>query len=147
MDVFVFNSDIENPFVHTLKSFTPDTILFEGYFHLEDGTMPVERIISKDDSWRHVELYQKKTLNNMTSGESGEDAISFSPVSLIELKYRLITVLNTNNEYNAAKTRINGLEADVIKKNEPLRAERLKREYAEMIEQCKKMDYKSFLKH
>ena len=146
MDVFVFNSDVENPFVHTLKSFTADTILFEGYFHLEDGTMPVERIISKDDSWHHVELYQKKTIQDMSCSGVGEDAISFSPLSLIELKYTLIKVLNTSNEYNAAKTRINGLEVDVTKKNEPLRAERLKREHAEMLERCRKMDYKSFLK-
>ena len=144
MDLFVFNTDIANPFAKTLISFTTDTIVFEGYFNLEDWTMPVERIIQRDEQYWHIEIYQKKTVA-IDSNESGEQAISFFPLGTIELKYRLIKVLNTQNEYMEAKERINGLEAAVLERDEPLRRQRLKKEHDEMIEQCKKMDFKAFL--
>ena len=144
MDLFVFNTDIANPFAKTLISFTTDTIVFEGYFNLEDGTMPVERIIQRDEQYWHIEIYQKKTVA-IDSNESGEQAISFFPLGTIELKYRLIKVLNTQNEYMETKERINGLEAAVLERDDPLRRERLKKEHDEMIEQCKKMDFKAFL--
>lgn len=145
MDLFVFNTDIANPFARTLVSFTADTIVFEGYFDLEDGTMPVERIIEKDEQYCHIEIYQKKTVT-IDSTESGENAISFFPLGTIELKYRLIKVLNTQNEYMEAKGRIKDLEASVLERDEPLRQQRLKQEHEEMIEKCKKMDFKAFLR-
>ena len=150
MDLFVFNSDIANPFAKTLISFTTDTIVFEGYFNLEDGTMPVKRIIQKDEQYWHIEIYQKKTVTIEPSGSSNsqnnEESISFFPLNSIELKYKLIKVLHTHNEYMEAKERINGLEAAVLERDEPLRRQRLKREHEEMIEECKKMDYKTFLR-
>jgi hypothetical protein len=145
MDLFVFNSDIANGFAKTLISFTTDTIVFEGYFNLEDGTMPVERIIQRDEQYWLIEIYQKKTVTSEPSG-SGVEAISFFPLDSIELKYKLIKVLHTHNEYMEAKERINGLEAAVLERDEPLRRQRLKREHEEMIEECKKMDFKTFLR-
>jgi hypothetical protein len=143
---------IQNPFIRTLKSFTADTISFDGYFYLEDDTMPVERILIKDDAWQHIEIYEKKTVEDTsiqttqtTSSNDEGDAICFFPTAIIQLKYRVIKLLNTREESERAKERIGRLEDAVQMRDQPLRTKRLEREQAELIERCRTMDFKGFL--
>jgi hypothetical protein len=143
---------IQNPFIRTLKSFTADTISFDGYFYLEDDTMPVERILIKDDAWQHIEIYEKKTVEDTSiqttqttrRNDEGDD-ICFFPTAIIQLKYRVIKLLNTSEESERAKERIGRLEDAVQMRDQPLRTKRLEREQAELIERCRTMDYKGFL--
>ena len=140
---------IQNPFIRILKSFTADTISFDGYFYLEDDTMPVERILIKDDAWQHIEIYEKKTVEDTsistTSSNNKGDDICFFPTAIIQLKYRVIKLLNTSEESERAKERIGRLEDAVQMRDQPLRIKRLEREQAELIKRCKTMDYKGFL--
>jgi hypothetical protein len=137
---------ITNPFIRTLKSFTADTISFDGYFYLEDETMPVQRILIKDDVWQHIEIYEKKTVEDTstTSNIEGDD-ICFFPTAIIQLKYRVISTLHTSEESERAKERIGRLEDAVQMRDQPLRTKRLEREQAELIERCRAMDFKGFL--
>lgn len=141
---------VTNPFIRTLKSFTADTISFDGYFYLEDDTMPVERILIKDNTWHHIEIYEKKTvedtsIQHTTDSSDENESICFFPTAIIHLKYRIITSLTTNEESKKAIERIGGLEEEVQMRDEPLRTKRLVREQAELIERCRTMDYKGFL--
>ena len=137
------------PFIRTLKSFTSDTISFDGYFYLEDDTMPVERILIKDDTWQHIEIYEKKTVEDtpvhIPSSSDESENICFFPTATIHLKYRVITSLDTSETSKRAKERIGELEDAVQKRDQSLRIKRLEREQAERIERCRTMDYKGFL--
>jgi hypothetical protein len=143
---------IQNPFIRTLKLFTADTISFDGYFYLEDDTMPVERILINDDAWQHIEIYEKKTVEDTSiqttqttpSNDEGDD-ICFFPTAIIHLKYRVIKLLNTTEESERAKERIGKLEDAVQMRDQPLRTKRLEREHADLIERCRTMDFKGFL--
>jgi hypothetical protein len=111
--------------------------------------MPVERILIKDDAWQHIEIYEKKTVEDTstpttTCNDEGDD-ICFFPTAIIQLKYRVITTLNTSEESERAKERIGRLEDAVQMRDQPLRTKRLEREQAELIERCRMMDYKGFL--
>ena len=138
-----------NPYIRTLKSFTTDTISFDGYFYLEDDTMPVERILINDDTWQHIEIYEKKTVEDTststTSSNDENESICFFPTAIIHLKYRVIQLLNTMEESERAKERIGKLEDAVQMRDQPLRTKRLEREQADLIERCRTMDFKGFL--
>lgn len=142
---------VANPFIRSLKSFTSDTISFDGYFYLEDDTMPVERILIKEDTWQHIEIYEKKTVEDTsistttTSSNDEGDDICFFPTAIIHLKYRVIQLLNTTEESERAKERIGRLEDAVQMRDQPLRTKRLEREQADLIERCRTMDFKGFL--
>ena len=138
-----------NPYIRTLKSFTADTISFDGYFYLEDDTMPVERILIKEDTLQHIEIYEKKTVEDTsiptTSSNDEGDDICFFPTAIIHLKYRVIQLLNTTEESERAKERIGKLEDAVQIRDQMLRTKRLEREQADLIERCRTMDFKGFL--
>lgn len=149
---FYRNPSSKGPFALSLKSYTPDTMSFDGYFYLEDETMPVERMIRFKDDILHVEFLEKKTYedtshsgNDATDPDGNpEDNITFFPTNVIELKYRVIKVLTSSIEINEVAKRLEEMEIDVEKRNEPFRLAREKREDEARIEFCKTLDYKSW---
>jgi hypothetical protein len=74
-----------------------------------------------------------------------EDNIVFFPTGVIELKYRVIKRLESMEEINQARDRIQTLDAEVEARNAVFKRQREDREQEEMIEQCKNMDYSGFL--
>lgn len=143
-----------SPFIITLYDYTADTLKFEGYFYLEDATMPVERILFHRDGMFHIEILQKKTCEPESGSDSGvdavyngdpEDNIIFFPTAILELNYRVIKVLQSFQELEQARDRIQTLDAEVEVRDQRFRREREDREREEMIEQCKNMDYSGFL--
>jgi len=74
-----------------------------------------------------------------------EDNIVFFPTGVIELKYRVIKRLETMEEINQARDRIQILDTEVEARNSVFTRQREEREREEMIEQCKNMDYSGFL--
>ena len=149
---FDYHLSGRSPFIRTLHEFTPDTIKFEGYFYLEDETMPVERILVNKNVVSHVEILQKitydDTSNSTTDNEElyngdPEDNVVFFPTAMIELKYRVIKVLETMEEITQVRDRIQVLDVDVEARNEPFKRAREDRENEAMIELCKNIDYKS----
>jgi hypothetical protein len=144
--------NIKTPFMRKIISFTQDTISFDGYFYLEDDVMPVERILSTEKGVYHVEIYEKKTLEstdkskcvNDDNNDDFESNITFFPTNIIELKYKIISILRSREEFDSIHQRIFCLEENVYKKNLELHEKRMKKEHEEFVEECKNMDYKSF---
>ena len=145
-----------SPFILTLYDYTADTLKFEGYFYLEDDTMPVERILFRGDDMIHIEILQKAACEPASAPESEsgtnavyngdpEDNIMFFPTAILELNYRVIKVLRSFQELEQARNRIQTLDVEVEVRDERFRRQREEREREEMIEQCKNMDYSGFL--
>jgi len=141
-----------SPFIRSLHNYTPDTIKFEGYFYLEEETMPVERILIHKNVISHIEILQKLTYDDTSDSTSDqeefykgdpEDNIVFFQTAVIELKYRVIKVLESMEEITQARDRIQTLDAAVEARNEPFKQAREQREHMAMIEHCKSLDYKS----
>jgi len=153
-DDFMFYGNFNRgPFALKLISFTPDTMRFNGYFYLEDETMPVERILMYKNIAYHLEIIEKRTYEDTSSsGENNVDPdsdpaenITFFPTNIIEMKYRIIKRLETSQELNDARIRIEDLTPEVERRNEPFKRARERREDEAMIEFCKTLDYKKYL--
>jgi hypothetical protein len=151
---FDYNLSGRSPFIRTLLIYTSDTLKFEGYFYLEDETMPVERLLIHNNDVFHIEILQKLMDDDTSNSESDEeefyngdpeDNIVFFPTGIIELKYRVIKRLESMEEINQARDRIQTLDAEVEARNAVFKRQREDREQEEMIEQCKNMDYSGFL--
>jgi hypothetical protein len=151
---FDYNLSGRSPFIRTLLNHTSDTLKFEGYFYLEEETMPVERLLIHHNEVFHIEILQKLMDDDTSNSESDEeefyngdpeDNIVFFPTGIIELKYRVIKRLESMEEINQARDRIQTLDAEVEARNAVFKRQREDREQEEMIEQCKNMDYSGFL--
>ena len=151
---FDYNLTGRSPFIRTLLNYTSDTLKFEGYFYLEEETMPVERLLIHHNEVFHIEILQKLMDDDTSNSESDseefyngdpEDNIVFFPTGVIELKYRVIKRLESMEEINQARDRIQTLDAEVEARNAVFKRQREDREQEEMIEQCKNMDYSGFL--
>jgi hypothetical protein len=150
---FDYHHEGRSPYISTLYDYTPDTLKFEGYFYLEEETMPVERILFRGDDMLHIEILQKLEHDNDTSNSDKadffngdpEDNIIFFPTAVIELKYRVIKVLQSLEEITQTRDRIQALDVDVEARNDVFTRQREEREREEMKERCKNMDYSGFL--
>ena len=106
---------LRNPFIQEIKSHEDNTLVFDGYFYVDNADLPVQRIMVrfgeeyKDDdgnSYRsaitdyHIEIYEKISgedtsvfsQNEDLSGNrsDSEDNICFFPTEITTLKYRVI---------------------------------------------------------
>lgn len=157
----MISSCIRNPYTSDIKYFTSDTIHFDGYFYLEDGVMPVERLFLKDSEMYYIEILEKKTVEDTsvytptTSAETNTDScdddddfgnICFFPTAIIQLKYRLIKKLDETDDFKQICERIVSLEPAVEIKNRTLKAEREEKERQDLIERYKTFGWDSLLK-
>jgi hypothetical protein len=144
------SSHVRSPHTRELISFTEDTILFDGYFYIEDGAVPVERIFFTKDGYFHIEITEKKTLDDTSVyapyssiDETANDdddffgcGVCFFPTAMIELKYRLIKKIDfSNNEIYNIRERITQLEDEVQKRSKKCEDERLERERQEYLQE------------
>jgi len=124
---------INNPYIQSVKSCTSDTITFAGEFTIEEGTFPIERLLSMDGILHHVELYEKKKLRHipfLTTDETPHEKSMVFPGGLYQIKYKLIKRLTTQEERQAVEHRIESLESDVEQRNWRLLLQRLREERA-----------------
>jgi hypothetical protein len=125
------------PFIDELISHEPGRMVFNGYFYIDDAVMPVERIFHSNKGEFHVEIYEKKTLEDTSEfGPYDEEEgghICFFPTAVIELKYRIISEIK-GREYHEAWERIIQLEKVVKEREDQIREEERKR----YMEQWKK---------
>lgn len=142
---------------------------FNGYFYIEDGSCPVERIMSYDEKGEyefcesyHIEIYEKKTgrdtsydgykeeEDNSESQEESNDEdefggrICFFPTAIICLKYRVLEKIKGFDEMKCIHENIVEQQEEFERREVRLRAERTKREMEEAVEAAKHFDYKAF---
>jgi hypothetical protein len=138
-EVWWLPHDTKNPYVHKLIKHEQNTILFDGYFRLEDATMPVRRILYIHKELFLVEILEKKTIKDTSEyGEYDEELggrICLTPTDLIELRYKLIQHIKTNEELELLQKEIIAEEDRVCERNQLLRDAREKKEYEEMMAQ------------
>jgi hypothetical protein len=140
--------EVRNPYVEELKKVTKDTILFNGYFYLEDGAMPVYRICGIKHRLVLVKILEKRTLEDTSQyspvrdgndDTDPEDRICFFPTAIIELKIKILKELRFGDEeYESIVKQIIDLEPEVEKRSRALREEREEREMRELRKQMEK---------
>jgi hypothetical protein len=115
------------PYVQELISHEPGSMVFNGYFYIDDDVMPVERIFHSNKGSFHVEIYKKNTMEDTSEfgpyDEEEGGSICFFPTAIIELKYRVIAELPNNDPYELEE-RIIQLEKDVRKREETIYEEK-----------------------
>ena len=128
--LFIPLKRVNNPFIQSVKSYTSDTITFRGEFTIEEGTFPIERLVSIGGIVHHIELYEKKKLRHIPflTAEEPHDKSFLFPGGLYELKYRLIKRLTTTKEQQEVEQQIEALEPDVVRRNWELLLQRLREE-------------------
>ena len=148
-----------SPYIRELLKHTENTIVFYGYFYIENEILPLERImiykgipyhieftkkIMKDED-KEEEVYSDDTIKEEAeeiadSDDSIAGRITFFPMNLIELHYKIIKVL-TNDEVENVKKQIDEKEPEVEERNNRYTKLREKREYTEMQERYKHMKF------
>lgn len=122
------------PYVQELLSHDAGSMLFNGYFYIDDNVMPVERIFHSNKGSFHVEIYKKNTIEDTSEfgpyDEEEGGSICFFPTAIIELKYRVIAELSNNDPYELEE-RIIQLEKDVRKREETIYEEKRARKIEE----------------
>jgi hypothetical protein len=139
---------VTNPYTEYLHSITNDTMIFSGYFMLEDGEMSVERIFDDGLKFYYVKILEKRTLKDTSEYTSSlgikeydnENAnIAFFPSGIIKLKYRIIKLIEYGSqEYKDICERINRLEYEVHQKNRTIYRGRIERELMASMERRKR---------
>jgi hypothetical protein len=118
------------PYIDELISHEPGRMVFDGYFYIEDAAMPVERVFHSNKGSFHVEIYEKKALEDTSEfGPYDEEEgghICFFPTAIIELKYRVIAEIG-DKEHHELWERIIQLEKSVKEKEERIREEERQR--------------------
>jgi len=126
------SSTRRNPYMKEIITNEPGHIVFDGYFYIEDETVPVERILNTKEADYHVEIYEKKTLEDTTKGFYDEEFggyISFFSTHIIDLRYRIISKIESIDQRVQIMNRIEELEKSIIERDEIHRIAREKREY------------------
>ena len=152
----------KSPYIRELLKHTEDTIVFYGYFYIENEILPLERImiykgipyhieftkkIMKDED-KEEEVYSDDTIKEeaeeIADSDDSDDSlagrITFFPMNLIELHYKIIKVL-THDEVENVKKQIDEKEPEVEERNNIYRKLRQEREYKEMQERYKNMKF------
>jgi hypothetical protein len=122
------------PYIQELLSHEPGRMVFDGYFYIDDAAMPVERIFYSNKGSFHVEIYEKKTLED-TSEFGPYDAeiggsICFFPTAITELKYRVIAEISDKEPYELCE-RISQLEKVVKEREYQIEEEKRRRQMEE----------------
>jgi hypothetical protein len=104
------------PYMREVITNEPGHIVFDGYFYIEDNTVPVERILRTRDADYHVEIYEKKTLDDTTTSSYDEELggyISFFSTAIIDLRYRILHTITSREQHSEILDRIHELEKGV----------------------------------
>jgi hypothetical protein len=96
-------------------------------------------IIRKKSGDYHIEIYEKKTLDDTTQSSYDEEFgayISFFSTAIIDLRYRVLTRIGSREEYNQIVERMIELEKSVEQRDRIFRKEREKREMMAYLEEA-----------
>lgn len=142
--------DVCNPFVSRLLEVDKSHIQFKGYFLLEPGTVPIERIVRFPENYKmkqyHIEIIEivketeKFECEVCASGQPcdpEENHIQFFPSEIITLKFNTLTEIETGEYYRYACKRILEQEPDIQRRNET----EIKIQQNQEREEIRKMDF------
>jgi hypothetical protein len=126
---------VTNPHIKELILFDKHTIVFDGYFRLEEGVFPVHRIVYINGKWFLVKLLSKKVVEDTSKyGEYDEELggrICLTPTELLELEIKLLGHITSVEELKKLEAKIIEKEDSIRKLNQELKEKREKDEYNE----------------
>jgi hypothetical protein len=100
----------------------PGHLIFDGYFYIEDGAVPLQRIIHTPQGEFHVEIYEKKTLEDTSEygpyDEEEGGSICFFPTAIIELRYRILQKIETRSDRVKVEQQILESEKDMFERED-----------------------------
>jgi|UniRef100_A0A6C0DF11 hypothetical protein len=115
-------STLRVPYMDEVITNEPGHLIFDGYFYIEDGAVPLQRIICTREGDFHVEIYEKKTLEDTSEygpyDEEEGGAICFFPTAIIELRYRVLQKIETRDDRIKVEQQILELEKDMFEREE-----------------------------
>ena len=112
-------SIIRVPYMDEVLTNEPGHLIFDGYFYIEDAAVPIQRIIRTQDGEFHIEIYEKKTLEDTSEyGPSEDGAICFFPTAIIELRYRVLSKIETQDDYQRIQEQILEFEKNVSERED-----------------------------
>lgn len=87
------------PYVKKLISITNNTMVFNGYFYLENDTLPIKRILCINNTLFYTEILKKQNVEDTSKYSNLEEGrVCFFPTSIIELEFKIIKKLEVNKE-------------------------------------------------
>jgi hypothetical protein len=106
------------PYAKKVISHTTGKLLFDGYFHLEDETLPVKRILCVKDKLFYVEIVNKQKKEDTSEySDIEEGRICFFPTNRIDLEYKIIKYVEENKELSELYEEIIKEEHNVTERN------------------------------
>jgi hypothetical protein len=110
------------PYMDEVLTNEPGHLIFDGYFYIEDGAVPLQRIIHTPQGEFHVEIYEKKTLEDTSEygpyDEEEGGSICFFPTAIIELRYRILQKIETRSDRVKVEQQILESEKDMFERED-----------------------------
>ena len=117
------------PYMDEVLTNEPGHLVFDGYFYIEDGAVPFHRIIHTPQGEFHVEIYEKKTLKDTSEygpyDEEEGGAICFFPTAIIELRYRVLSKIETRGDRIKVEEQILEFEKNIFEREEECHRKRM----------------------
>lgn len=134
------------PWTQKIISHCDGKLVFDGYFYLEDDTLPVKRVLYYNNNLQYVEIFKKQNKENTSEySDIEEGRVCFFPTHIIELEYRVIKDVESNKELDELFDLIMQEEKDVEERDQKNRRKREEAEREEIMAYYKTLDYKEFL--
>jgi len=110
------------PYMDEVLTNEPGHLVFDGYFYIEDGAVPIQRIIHTSQGEFHIEIYEKKTLEDTSeygpSDAEGGGSICFFPTAIIELRYHVLSKIETRDDRVKVEEQIASFEKNMLERED-----------------------------
>ena len=115
------------PYMDEVLTNEPGHLIFDGYFYIDDGSVPVQRIIHTSQGEFHIEIYEKKTLEDTSEyGPSDEEgSVCFFPTAVIELRYHVLSKIETQDDRVKVEEQIASSEKDMLEREDECHRKRM----------------------
>jgi hypothetical protein len=132
------------PYVKKLMSFTNTKLVFNGYFYLENETLPVKRILCINNNFFYTEILKKQNVDDTSKySEIDEGRVCFFPTNIIELDFKILKKIECNKELSELYDEIIMEEHNVQERDMNFRRRKEEKELEERSE-IWKIEYEKY---
>lgn len=135
IDIYWPTWQVKNPHIKDLILFDKHKIVFDGYFRLEEGVFPVNRIVYINGKWFIIKILSKKVVKDTSKyGEYDEELggrVCLTPTEVLELEIKLLGHITSEEELKKLEAKIIEKEDSILKLNQELKEKREEEEYNE----------------
>lgn len=105
--------------------------IYNGYFNLEQETLPVKRVLYNRGKLFYVEILQKKVMEDTSKYFQLEEGmrVSLFPTNCIELEYKILKEIPNTREFRRLCDSIEAEEPEVQERDRENKIRKQKEEY------------------